>query len=236
MSKVNILVVALVGLLASSALGACPDLIGIWSSNPETNPDYPLLNGRYSEAWCSGVGPLVAGNTINAMSFDGATLGLEWRMEGMSIDAAGTTLVFDGVSGGNGVRIYQTAYNGGTFWLGGDGVWTFGDVELNGVIADFQIVSTQYIVGGQITAVVCNITFNGIFDDCGNDCVIEFAIANAAQVWQTGSNDPMPANYPGFLCSANSGELYTTSDITIGINCAVSAENQNWSSVKETFR
>ncbi len=50
MKKANILVVALVGLLASSALGACPDVIGIWSSNPELNPDYPLLNGRYSEA------------------------------------------------------------------------------------------------------------------------------------------------------------------------------------------
>ncbi len=170
------------------------------------------------------------------MSFDGAALGLEWRMEGMSIEASGSVLVFDGVTGGNGVRIYQTAYDGGTFWLGGDGAWTFGNVELYGIIQDFLIVSTKYYVGGQVTGVVNNITFNGIFDDCGNECIIEFAIANAALVWQTGSNDPMPANYPDFLCNANGGELYTTSDITIGINCAVASETQTWSSVKETFR
>ncbi len=63
----------------------------------------------------------------NAMSWEGATLGTEWMIWGMTINAGGPVLVFDGVSGGNGVRIYQTAYDGGEYWLSGDGSWTSGN-------------------------------------------------------------------------------------------------------------
>jgi hypothetical protein len=237
MNKVKVLIIACVALMAGSALGACPDVVGLWSSNPELNPDYPLLNGRYSEAWCSGAGPLEPGNTINAASWDGAALGLEWQMSNMAIGAGGTTLVFDGVSGGNGVRIYQTVYEGGDYWLGGDGDWTIGNVELNGFIVDFLIISTKYYVGGVVTAVVNNISFSGVFTECESECEIEFAIANAARIWHSGQGGAMPANYPAFLCGASTGELYTTSDITFSIICApVAVESQSWSSVKDMFR
>jgi hypothetical protein len=236
MKKVNILIVACIGLLAGPSLAACPDVIGVWSSNPELDPDFALLNGRYSEAWCSGVGMLEPGNTINAMSWDGAALQTEWRLWDMAINPAGTVLVFDGVSGGNGVRIYQTAYDGGLFWLGADGEWTIGAVELEGFLIDFLVVSTVYYVGGEVTAIVNNISFNGVFTDCGNDCVIEFAIANAARVWNSADGGAMPASYPAFLCGATTGELFSTSDITIGIDCAVAVEGQSWSAVKDIFR
>lgn len=234
MRKAKALIIACVALMAGSALGACPDVVGVWSSNPIGNPDYDLLDGRYSEAWCSGAGPLEPGNAVNAMSWDGAALGLEWQLSNMV--AAGSNLVFDGVSDGNGVRIYETAYDGGEFWLGGDGEWTFGDVELNGAIIDFMVVSTVAYVGGEVPGIVNNITFNGEFDDCENGCTIEFASANATRVWHSDQGAPMPANYPAFLCGADSGELFTTSDTTFGIACPVAVENQNWTSVKGIFR
>jgi hypothetical protein len=243
MRKVNVLILAL-ALAASGALAACPDNVGIWSSNPETNPDFPLLNGRVSEAWCGANGNPVAagqpGNTQNAQSWNGASmeLGVEWRIWGMAIDENGPALLFDGVSGGNGVRIYETNYDGGEFWLGGDGAWTAGDVELTGTIFNYQVTTTITYVGGEIAAQVSNVTFNGAFGDCPEDngCVIEFAIANAALVWRSDSGDPMPMNYPEFLCNADSGELFTTSDITLGINCAVAVEASTLSEIKGMYR
>ena len=237
MRKVNVLFIVLFSLAAGSALAACPDVIGIWSSNPETNPDYALLNGRVSEAWCNGA-PGDPGNTQNAVSWDGSSLGTEWMISGMSISAGGPVLVFDGVSGGNGVRIYQIAYDGGEFWLDGGGAWTSGDVDLHGTIHDYLVVMTVTYSGGEVVAAVSNITFNGVFGDCPeeNACVIEFAIANAALIWRADWDTPMPTDYPDFLCGATMGELFSTSDITLGINCAVATEDHSWSSVKDMYR
>lgn len=237
MRKVNVLFIVLILMVAGSALAACPDVLGIWSSNPETNPDFALLNGRISEGWCNG-GAGDPGNTQNAMSWDGATLGTDWMIWGMAINAGGPILVFDGVSGGNGVRIYQTSYDGGEFILDGSGEWTSGNVELNGTINDYLVVTTVTYSGGAVVAAVSNITFTGIFGDCPpeNACVIEFAIANAALIWRSDFGTPMPANYPDFLCGADMGELFSTSDITLAINCAVATEEHSWSSVKDLYR
>jgi len=238
MNKVSVVVLALAGLLAGSALATCPDVLGIWSSCPELNPDFPMLNGRYSEGWCSAVGPLQPGNAINAMSWDGAALGLEWKMWGMNINAAGATLTFDGVTGGNGVRVYQIPYDGGEFWLSGEGSWNQGDDDdLYGTINDFLVVASVTYIGGQVVAEVANITFTGVFDACPeqNACVIEFGITNAQLIWRSDWAAPMPTDYPAFLCDATTGELFITCCITISINCAVEAEAQSWSAVKELF-
>jgi len=238
MRKANFLVVAMLAMLAGSALAACPDVLGIWSSCPELNPDYPLLNGRFSEGWCTGVGPLQPGNMVNAMSWDGAALGLEWKLWGMTINPAGAVLTFDGVTGGNGVRVYQIAYDGGEFWLSGDGAWNTEGEDLHGTIHDFLVVATLTYVGGNVVAEVSNITFNGIFLDCPeeNACVIEFGITNATLTWRSDWGTPMPVDYPAFLCGANTGELWITCCITLGINCAVPTEQHSWSSVKDIFR
>jgi len=238
MRKVNALTLILMLALAGAACAACPDVIGIWSSVPDGNPDYyPLLNGRVSEAWCNGVAG-DPGNVQNAMSWDGASaeLGLEWKIWDMAINAAGPFVVFDGVSGGNGVRIFQTGYDGGQFWLGGSGNWTDGDLELYGAIQDYLVVSTVTYSGGNVVAAVSNITFRGVFEDCPevNECVIDFAIANAALVWRDGYTWPMPASYPAFLCG-DSGELFATSDITLGIDCAIATEAHSWSEIKSRF-
>jgi len=226
--------------VAGLASAACPDLTGIWTSVPDSNPEfYPLLNGRVSEGWCAGQAGQ-PGNLQNALSWDGASaeLGLEWKIWGMSLNAAGPFLVYDGVSGGNGIRIYQTGYDGGEFWLAGSGVWTDDDVELSGSIVDYLVVSTVTYVDGEIMATVSNITFAGVFADCpeDNNCIIDFAIANAALVWRSEYSWPMPADYPEFLCG-DSGELFATSDITLGIECVFPAtETQSWSDIKGLYR
>jgi hypothetical protein len=237
MRKVNVIAIMIAVLLVGQAFAACPDRLGTWSSIPESNPDFPLLNGRVSEAWCNGA-PGDPGNTQNAMSWDGADLGLEWKLFGMAINAAGPYLVFDGVDGnGNGTRIYQTDYDDGEFWLGGSGDWTFGDVDLFGQVVDYLVVTTQTLQAGEVVASVSNITFRGPFDDCAeaNGCRIDFAIANAALAWMSGDADPMPANFPPFLCSADLGELHTTSDITLAIDCNVATEAHSWSDVKAIY-
>lgn len=241
MRNANVIFAMLIILVAGSAFAACPDRVGTWSSIPESNPDYPLLNGRVSEAWCNGA-PGEPGNMQNAMSWDGTDLGLEWQLFDMAINAAGPYVVFDGVSGGNGIRIYQTEYDGGEFFLGGMGEWTIDDTELFGQVNDYLVLATVTYVGGEAVAAVSNITFTGTFDACPEDdpgadgCWIDFAIANAALVWKTGDAAPMPADFPPFLCGADAGELHTTSDITLGIDCLeIATEARSWTDIKSIY-
>jgi hypothetical protein len=240
MRKVNVIAIAFCLVFAGSALAACPDVLDqIWSSVPDSDPSYqPILNGRISEAWCNGNAG-ETGNLQNALSWDGnsAELGMEWQFFNMAIDAAGPVVVFDGVSGGNGIQIIQTAYDGGEFWLAGDGSWTNDNTPLTGSVLDYLVVTTVTYSGGEIVAAVSNITFNGTFDDCpdANGCVIEFAILNAALVWRTGDDFAMPAGYPAFLCGQGDGELHATSDFTMGIHCVVATESVSWTDIKSQY-
>jgi hypothetical protein len=173
------------------------------------------------------------------MSWDDAMLGTQWKAWGMSINDAGAVLINDTVDeNGNGSRTYSTLYDGGEYWLDGSYDWTEGDVDLTGQILNYLVVTTVTYVGGNAVAQTSNVTFQGSFDDCpeGNDCVIEFAIANAILVWRSDSGLPMPADYPDFLCDATEGEFFQANDVTIVINCAVATENATWSSLKRLYR
>lgn len=231
MRLVNVLIMMLA--MSGLALAACPDLEGIWSNVPDSNPDYPILEGRISDAWCNGV-PGEAGNMQDAQSWDGAALGMEWTFDGMTVDAAGGTVVYDGVTGGNGIRITEYGFDGGQFWLSGDGVWTDGDVELTGAVADYLVVRTETFVDGELVAAVSNVTFEGAFDDC-IDCYLQ-ATANTNLVWRTGYAWGMPADYPGFLCG-DSGELGEFYDMTVFIVCEGTAtESRSLSDMKSLYR
>ena len=236
MRNVNVLTLALVALLATTALANCPDLTGIWSSidNPEHNE---MLVGRYAEGWCNG-NPGEAGNIQNAMSWNGSTLMTEWHIWDMTINAAGPYVVYDGVTGGNGIQIIQTQYDGGQFWLSGSNIWTDDAEDLFGDIQDYLVVTTVTYQDGEVVAAVSNITFGGVFGDCPESlgCIIEFAIANAALVWRSDFNWAMPSGYPPFLCG-DGGELHGVSDITLGIACdVVATEAHSWSDIKSLYQ
>lgn len=222
-----ILILALTA-LAVPAWSQCPDAVGIWSTTNGT-----MNGGRATEAWCTLAQGGVPGNTQNAMSWDGVTLGGQWRAWGMSIDANGATLLTDNIDGnGNGTRTYQTFYEGGQFWLTKDHTWGDGFNDLIGDLNFFQVDATITFFGGTPVGITSNISFSGAFVDCPEyqDCTVEFAIANAIGV------AGIPADYPALLCGATGGEAFDVCCITMSINCAIPTESETWSGIKAMYR
>ena len=230
MRLVTVLILLLV---AQSAPAVCPDTVGMFSSTGGG----ALLPGRVSEGWCGGY-PGQPGNLENALSWNGSTLGTQWRVWGMGIDAAGAILLHDGVnpSTGNGTRTYQTAYDGGQYWLSGTGPWGDGVNDLTGDLTSYLVVTTITYVANNPVGATSNVSFAGTFGACpaANGCVIEFGIANAMLVWRPGAG-AMPANYPEFLCGTT-GELFDACCITISIDCIVPIESSTWGSLKGLYR
>jgi hypothetical protein len=221
----------LVLVLAMPALAACPNAPkdGIYTTSNGT-----ILGGRASEAWCTGAGPGRAGNTESAMSWDGANLGAQWKVFGMTSEGAvETARYFD--AHGNGWIDYATNYTGGNFWLSGAGNWGNGAADYSGAVTYFNVGARVTYVGGSPVGVTSNILLTGVFDDCPN-CSIEYAISNAILVWQTGYPTAMPANYPPFQCNASSGELFDACCIVAKIHCTpISTSPSTWGGIKSLY-
>jgi hypothetical protein len=220
-------------LVANSVLAECAHapLQGSYSTSTGS-----MIGGRVSEAFCSGVGPGQPGNMQNAMSWNGAALGTQWTVSGMTIDAAGAVLKKDAVDGsGFGYRDYVTNYTGGTFWLSGAGAWGDGLGDFTGTITYYNVSTRISFMGGMPIGATSNISFRGAFTDCAY-CFIDYAVANSMLMWTTGDG-AMPANYPPFLCGANAGELHDVCCVTMHILCDVTAtEESTWGSIKSLYR
>jgi hypothetical protein len=232
MKMAKVFVISIVVLLfAVAAWSQCP-----WPGEYSTT-DGTLLGGRSSEAWCSGVGPGQIGNTENAMSWDPVSglLGTQWMAWGMSI-AEDPLLIYDGVDGnGNGVRVWQTTYEGGQFWLAGGGYFGPGSDPFDGQIYNFEVTATQTFSGGSMVGLTSNISFEGTFNGCDN-CILEYVITNAMLVWYTGMGPPMPDDYPDFLCGAVAGELFDVCCIDLLIRCGVGVEETTWGAIKSLYK
>jgi hypothetical protein len=197
-----------------------------------------MLGGRASEAWCSGVGPGQPGNTESTASWDGSTLGAQWRVWGMAIDANGaveTARSFD--ADGNGWIDYATNYTGGSFWLDGNHLWGNGIGDFTGVVTYFQVTARVTYVRWQAVGVTSNVFMTAGFDECPN-CSIEYAISSAMLEWQTGYPTPMPSGYPAFACDATMGELFDASCCVLAkIHCTpIAAESSTWGAIKGFYR
>lgn len=225
-------VTAMLILVASAAFGECTTAPkdGMYRTTTGT-----ILPGRSSEAWCSGAGPGRPGNTENAMSWDGTNLGAQWKIYDMvSLGALETARYFD--ANGNGWIDYVTNYSGGSFWLAGTGVWGDGSTDYSGAVTYFNVSARVNFNGWQPVGVTSNITMAGTFTECGH-CAIDYAIENAMLIWQTGYPTAMPANYPPFLCSATSGELFDVCCILMKIHCnPVSTDQSTWGAIKSLYR
>jgi hypothetical protein len=224
----SILVLFAVPLVAGCPVHPVP---GVYTTTNGT-----ILSGRDSEAWCTIASPGVPGNTDDAMSWDGVTLGTQWHVWGMQIDAIGAMLVNQFfLPNGNGYKEYQTNYIGGQFWLSRFHAWSDGVNDLTGSLTYFNVQARVAYVAWAPVGVTSNIYFTGVFDQCSL-CTLEYVITNAMLVWQTGNPGPMPANYPPFSCSATMGELYNICCVQASIFCPVAVDNKTWGAIKELYR
>lgn len=231
--------VFLMVVLCQPAWAQCPNAIGQWKTNDGT-----MIGGRASEAWCGADGAAIEGgkpgNTQNAMSWDGVSLGTQWRAWGMAIDGNGALLISDMVDpvSGNGIRSYSTNYVDGQFWLTRHNTWSDGVGDLTGILTSFNVVTTVTIRSWAPVGASSNITFTGDFLNCpgANGCEIRFGITNALLAWNPAFGGSMPADYPALLCGANTGEVFDVCCITIDIYCVVDAEETSWGSVKALFQ
>lgn len=195
-----------------------------------------MLNGRFSESFMGG-GPGQIGNTINAVSFDGASLGTQWTLGCVSI-AAPPTIVSDSRDGsGTGSVIYLTQYNDGNFFLDANGPWGDGSESYSGIVLTFENTSTHQYVQGNLVSVVSNVTIYGMFDGYA-DCM-QFVISNSATLGT--SPDPKPADYPDFLDDAcgvgpTIGAWGTVPTITMTIlGCSVDNETSSFGTLKSRW-
>ncbi len=222
-----------------AALAQCPDAIGKWATN-----DGSMIGGRATEAWCGADGASiqggVPGNTQNALSWDGTSLGTQWRAWGMAIDSNGAVLLSDTVDPvtGNGTRTYNTDYVDGEYWLTRDNTWADGLADLTGILTSFNVITTITIRNFAAVGASSNISFTGDFVNCpgANGCEIRFGITNAMLIWNPAFGGSMPADYPDLLCGANTGEAFDVCCITIDIFCVVGAEKTSWGSLKALYK
>ena len=220
-------------LVTISALGAwsqCP-VPGIYSTSTQT-----ITSGRASEAWCGNMGPGKPGNRENAASWDGSTLGAQWKVWDIYIDGTGAVEVGRSIDAfGNGWIDYETNYLGGQFWLSKDHIWSDGVHEITGAITYYNVGTRVSIIGGQPVGATSNIFLTGVFNGCPEH-ILEYTITNAMQVWRSDSGNSRPENYPDMLCGANSGELFEVCCITASIREVVATEESSWGLIKELYK
>jgi hypothetical protein len=233
-------IVAAIGLIAAmgAAVQAGPPLDGIYQS--DDLPGGVLDKGRYAESWVPPATPLGIGNTLDAQSWDGASLGLEWRYWCAAV--ANVQLLTSTVNAsGNGNETYMKTFVGGYIWLSGTGPWANGDPDYPGTIinyVEFETITYQNFVR---IAAVANVQAKAYFDNYPSECVT-FAIGNMAEM---GTTDTMmkPANYPGFLdpitCNPTvvAGGWWDMFTLTLTITgCTVGTEETTWGAVKSLYR
>jgi hypothetical protein len=221
---------------------------GIVVAGPPLNGEYDSTDiggdvnvGRYTESWLAPFGALEQGTTLNAESWNGSDLGLQWRYY-CSTEQVDPVLLSDTVDeNGNGSRTYMKTFSGGYIWLSGSGPWANGDPEYTGTIYSYQEFETiQYSNWNRIHAVT-NVAANAHFDGYPSTCMA-FSVGNGVEIGSTDFGQTKPTDYPDFLvegtCAA-SGTLggwwnfFTLSLVISG--CTIPTENATWGTVKALY-
>ncbi|HEX5133737.1 MAG TPA: hypothetical protein VFX92_14780 [Candidatus Krumholzibacteria bacterium] len=223
---VSILTVVLA--VAAVSVYAGPPLSGTYKS---TSGDFD--EGYEASSW-SGGGFLGTGNVLHAESWDGSSLGGDWRI--LCPQVVSVTLIVDLVFGGNGQRIYLIQYASGTIELGGGGPWGNGDPVYTGNIDTYYETRTVQYVGGVMNASVSDHSVSAHLLGYTASC-ITWGIGNG--VWL--GDGALPANYPDYRDGActpgGSGHYGEIRDLTISVQgCAVATEEKTWGGVKSLYR
>lgn len=209
-------------------------------AGPPLNGTYKSSNGQFDEgreasSWAAGF--LGTGGVLHAESWDGATLGGDWKI--VCPQVVTVSLIVDLVFGGNGQRIYQLDYAGGYIELAGAGPWGGGDPSYTGVIDTYvEIRTVQYVGGvkvGSVSDHAVSAHLQGYLQSC-----MTWGIGNGA--WLDESPNVKPATFPTFLdpacgATATTGHWGNFSDLTISVTgCAVGTQEATWGSVKALYR
>ncbi len=222
---------------AAPAVLAGPPHSGSYRS---TDAGGAVLTGSFSESWMPGGAHGQPGNTVNAMSWDGTTLGAQWRLWCPSI-AARPTLQSDTRNlAGTGDVTYRTLYSGGRFWFSGAGPWGEGANDFTGALQNFSVTAVYHFEGGALAGIRSSVSTLGTFD--GFSQCLEYTI-NSAEFMGTTDYSAKPGEYPEFLaanCGAGSvdrGGWGSVRSIAMSIlHCQVSAEPSAWGEVKRLYK
>lgn len=241
--------VTLILVLAAACVSLPPAQVAHAAGFPLLAGTYETLSGtiqpgRATESMSADLVFLSVGDMMWAESWNGATLGGNWKLTCMKISGP-PTLLFDGVAGGTGQRIYSTAYAGGSIWLSGSGAWAAGGAPYyTGSITMFKVTTTQQYVGGTLVGAVDDINFAGTFEGAGQCFAMD--IANAELVGATGSAflPPPGGIWPAFHgpsdCGAvgSHGSYWSVHDITLVISgdCLTPGAPSTWGRIKSLYR
>jgi len=222
--------------LATPAL-AGPPLDGNYKS---TDLGGSVLTGRYAESWLVPNGLLDPATTLNCASWDGATLGTQWRYYCGTM-VAPAQLISDNLDvNGNGSRTYMKTFVGGYVWLDGAGPWGNGDPDYPGTLQSYvEFETIQYVAWDRVAAVT-NVSSAAHFTGYSLSCMT-FAVGNGAEVGSTDYGMTKPADYPDFM-DANCNPIGTLGGwwdfigITLSITgCTVPVEETTWGAVKAIY-
>ena len=198
-----------------------------------------VLTGSFSESWMPAGTHGQPGNTVDAMSWDGATLGSQWKFSCPSIVAPPSVLSDSRDGTGTGDVTYQTSYSGGVFWLAAGGPWGDNSNDYTGTLQNFTVRTVYHYTENQVASIQSSVSTLGSFD--GSSHCLEYTI-NSATFMGTTEYSAKPASYPDFLAAncnpsgADRGAWGSVQGISLTIlHCRVAVEPAAWSLVKRLY-
>ncbi|MBU2501277.1 hypothetical protein KJ682_08125 [bacterium] len=228
----TILIASIVGFLAAQAGAQCPAGPGNWN----------LTGGRSSESFCELDGePAVRGapgNILEFQSWDGSSLGLQWRIQDLRIDDNGAELLFEEINeNGDGYRIYHAWCTGGRYRLAPGWPWSAGPEDLHGQVISAEVAWSETILNWKLVYYFHDFSALAGIEGCSIPQVdtIEFHVSSLT-AWIPELGHPLPADYPSFGCMAGTGDLLDVSSLGIKIDPIMPTGQVSWSTVKSWFR
>ncbi len=233
-------------MLSGTVILSAACAVGAWAMPPNGIPTPGTYNstdlggavllGRGTQSWAA---PLNAnhgvGDVFNSQSWDGANLGTQWSFQ-CGVQAGPQSVEDNRDMTGTGNVVYTNVFNGGSFFLSGDGPWANGSSSTGTIQVTQSIVTVIYVDGTPVQSRL-NIDSSGYFD--GTSCVLRFVVANGIG---GGDTDQLakPADYPVFLdpnCGATRqyGSWGDIGQITLLIECPVPVHESTWGRIKTMY-
>jgi hypothetical protein len=225
---------------------------GAWGITPGYYTTYAgtLLLGRMSESWLGdSLDFFVSGNVISIMSWDGNSLGSQWRIWDVIVDSEGAVMTNEVIdTSGTGYIDYTIGCIGGWVWFDdthfGDGM-----IGLGGWISYMHIDARASYWADTLICVTSNIHINGNFNYCPG-CKFEIRVQNAMTYLYPEAPAPVPEEYPEFSAGTENGCYWDVCCVLVAIACGngiggiydepyciqIGVESSSWGKIKSMHR